>query len=300
MNATMTRHPVTFLLTALLLLGAAACDDGEDYADPLCGEGDRFEYSEEEFCLYRQEIIEEGFRCPMGVPNRHDLDGFTACAPDASLPDGFEEGVHELDGYRPSNTPGDNNRDNNNGAVCDDGPRGDGSHHCYSVADPDHTFLPDCEQSPDLWRVFAIDDDTAYIVPRPDALGLEFGLCDDPELGDLFDRNGLCVELAAPDVVNAMTPADAIAIARALHDHIRFTANVASDGSAWISPFPVPTLQIAACDAATDPGDVLATDCQNNVDPYRVEDACPNLAVVRTQAEAEAMAEALNALFGVE
>jgi hypothetical protein len=64
-------------------------------------------------------------------------------------------------------------------------------------------YLPDCDAplGRELWRVFAIDASTAYVVPRPDASGISLGICDgeDADMADRFERNGLCEELADPD-----------------------------------------------------------------------------------------------------
>ncbi len=172
---------------------------------------------------------------------------------------------------------------------------GDGSHRCYSVSAD--TYLLDCQAplSRELWRVFAIDAQTAYVIPRPDATGLSLGICDgdDAELADLFDRNGLCVEIADPAVVNSMTPADALAITHALHERLDFTAE-GSGSEWWVSPFAPDGELYDAC-ALSDSADI-ADFCASLTETMDAGE-CRQLASTFTEAQATAMAAALDELY---
>ena len=175
-------------------------------------------------------------------------------------------------------------------------PEGDGSHLCYSSATDQ--YLPDCAAplSRELYRVFAADEATAYVIPRPDATGLSLGICDgdDADLADLFDRNGLCVEVADPDVVNSMTPADALAITHTLHERLDFTAEGSGDDW-WVSPFAPDGDHYDAC-ALTDAA-ALDGYCAELIATLDAGE-CPQLASVFSEEQAAAMAAALDALYG--
>lgn len=120
----MTTPPFTariWILAISVLLAASigACGDDE-YSDgdldSLCGAGDLISIDGDDYCVYEQGIIEEGFRCPEELANRFDFDGFTACGPDAELPNDFEERARDLGGFEqpdpnPNNDP--NNAPNN-------------------------------------------------------------------------------------------------------------------------------------------------------------------------------------------
>lgn len=171
----------------------------------------------------------------------------------------------------------------------------DGSHRCYSVSTDQ--YLPDCAAplGRELYRVFAIDDQTAYVIPRPDATGLTLGICDgeDATLADLFDRNGLCVEIADPDVVNSMTPADALTITHTLHERLDFAA--VSSGDSWqVQPFAPDGDHYDACSLTDDA--VIADYCASLTATMDAGE-CPLMAVVFSEAQAAAMADALNMLY---
>lgn len=74
------------LLAAALILGACAltgCPEGDNGLD--CGTGEAASYDGEDYCVYRQELIIEGFSCPMGLA-RHDFEGFALCGGPPMLP----------------------------------------------------------------------------------------------------------------------------------------------------------------------------------------------------------------------
>src|SRR5690606_37110897 len=131
-------------------------------------------------------------------------------------------------------------------------PESDGSRSGHSPT-RDSQYLPDCDPPllREYYRVFAQKDKTAYMIPRPDTAGIRYGYCngDDQQLADLFDRNGLCVEVADPKVVNSMTPKDALWIAHLLHEKLFFVAED-QDGTWDVRPGAFSDDVVAACDRA--------------------------------------------------
>ena len=176
-----------------------------------------------------------------------------------------------------------------------------GARSCYHAPAATETYLPHCDAplERELWRVFAIDETTAYMIPRPDATGLTFGFCagDDAELADLFDRNGLCVEIADPSVVNSMTLADAMAINHALHERLVFT-NTDGNGTPAIRPW-APDGDIAdACALIT--GDVPeACEWFQERRELAPDEDCSAMAWVPDAESVDAIVPALNALYGI-
>jgi hypothetical protein len=180
---------------------------------------------------------------------------------------------------------------------------GTGDIACYSHAAPGDQWMPDCDHPLDryYWRVFAQggpDDATAYLMPRPDAAGLTWGTCDDPELGPLFDRYHLCdpvLDAAGVEAVNAMALDDALAIAHALHERLVF-APVGS-GSSWgVTPWAFPEDLRDACPATGDAD--LEAACADYVDAVcGPTDLGMTLALDESQATA--LAAELNRLYGI-
>lgn len=181
-------------------------------------------------------------------------------------------------------------------------PADDGGRACVHAPARGDTYLPDC-QAPlerEYWRVFAQSSTSAYILPRPDAAGLTYGICDgdDAALAALFDRNGLCEETADPRVLNDMTPADALAVTRALHQRLVFEAVDAGDGAWAILPAPFPDDLAAACELPV--ADVGAAQSACAVYGSRIQgDTCLDIGHVPSAEDAPILADALNQLYGV-
>lgn len=135
----------------------------------------------------------------------------------------------------------------------------DGGRRCYHAPEPGDQYLPDCDLPIDreYWRVFAQSEDSAYLIPRPDGAGLTWGICDgeDAELAALFDQYTLCAPQVDVALVNALPPADALAIAHALHERLVFTVVDLGRGAGAVEPAPIPTDLAEACagPAAGDP-----------------------------------------------
>lgn len=73
------------ILTAGVALLAAACGPTETNLE--CGAGVAADIQEASYCVYKQELIIEGFECPPGL-NRHDLEdvGLTVCGENPMRP----------------------------------------------------------------------------------------------------------------------------------------------------------------------------------------------------------------------
>ncbi len=169
-------------------------------------------------------------------------------------------------------------------------PDTDGSRECYSVADDAATYLPDCDGplKREYWRVYAESEQLAYVIPRPDGMGLEFEICGGgDELAELFERNGLCTESGDPNVLNHMRAVDALAITHALHERLRFRAVPYSDEWGTI-PWAPPDDIAAACEMGLlDDGDL----CE-------FYSTCSTLAMIYDEDQAYLLASAMNALYG--
>jgi hypothetical protein len=175
---------------------------------------------------------------------------------------------------------------------------GDGNRPGYFSDPQESTYLPDCQNDLDreLWRVFAVSEESAYIVPRPDTTGLDFDLCDgeDVQLASLFETYGLCEEYGDPDIINDIPPADALSITNALHQRLRF--EVDEDG--MISPWAPESDILDACEltdasAALEYCEQLESRCNDSGD-------CDDIAYIPSAAAVEALVPALNELYGIE
>ena len=72
-----------------------------------------------------------------------------------------------------------------------------GSRRCYHTPSATDRYLKDCTNGlqREYWRVFAQNEESAYIIPRPDGMGLFYDLCEDETVGELFETYALCEEL---------------------------------------------------------------------------------------------------------
>ena len=174
---------------------------------------------------------------------------------------------------------------------CDAG--GDGNRSNYFSSDQ---YLPDC-QNPlyrELWRVFAETEASAYILPRPDGMGIDFAICDgeDADLTTLFTEYGVCEEYADPDVINDIKPADALVITNQLHQRLRFSA----DENGGLFPWAPDDDILAACtlienQAALSFCALLESRCSGY--------ACDDIGYIPGPEAVEALIPALNELYGI-
>ncbi|MEM9691865.1 MAG: hypothetical protein AAGA56_04935 [Myxococcota bacterium] len=182
----------------------------------------------------------------------------------------------------------------------------DGAIDCYSVPGADDEWMLDCQSPVNevYWHVYARTDSTgmpvAYMLPRPDATGITFGICDgpDPALDSLFRRNQLCepgLDSAGVNQVNNMTLDDALAISNALHARLRFTPD--NESTTGIAPWVLPQDLRRACPNTNDP--TLISKCTGYLDAV-CGPTSVGVNLNPSPAEAVALADALNALYGIQ
>ncbi len=185
----------------------------------------------------------------------------------------------------------------------------EGGRDCYHAPDPSDSYLPDCDAPLDreYWRVFAREGEegvyTAYMIPRPDATGITWGICDgeDAALAELFERNLLCQSSVGQDeleVINAMDVAEALEISHALHERLVFSPIDYGDG--WsVEPFaPERDLAEACVQWGSDYPDAAEV-CDELVGNMEAG-TCMMLAQLYSEAEATDMAALMNRLYGIE
>lgn len=94
-------------ILALGFLAGVGCSDDpkveENNPDTTCGAGESVEVGGDRACVYRSELIEEGFECPASLPTGFLLGGGgVACVVGQTMPDLLAERLGEL-GYGPEN-----------------------------------------------------------------------------------------------------------------------------------------------------------------------------------------------------
>ena len=173
----------------------------------------------------------------------------------------------------------------------------DGNRRGFYTSPNEAKYLPDCQNELDreLWRVFAVSDTSAYIVPRPDSMGLDFAICDgeDPEMAALFDTYGLCTEFGNPTIINDIPPAEALQITNALHQRLRFEV----DESGMISPWAPDDDIIDACELTESPD---AQEYCQLLDSRCDGGDCIDIGYIPSLEASEALVPALNELYGIE
>lgn len=170
----------------------------------------------------------------------------------------------------------------------------DGGRPGYASPGETDTYLPDCNAplKREYWRVFVSSDEKAYIIPRPDAMGIEYDLCAGTS-EELFKQGGLCEEAADPDVINNLEPKDALDITRALHELLVFERSGDS-----IKPFAPPDDVIAACDLTSNAA--AKSYCQELQGQCDENGICNEMLMVPSSDAIEAIVPALNKLYGIE
>ncbi len=174
----------------------------------------------------------------------------------------------------------------------------DGSRSCYHTPMSSDTYLPDCNNplSREYWRVFAQSEESAYIIPRPDGMGLVYNLCDDTDIGTLLDRYGLCTEtLNATEVsrINDIPIDDALTIAGVLHENLYF--GVENDR---LSPWAPPGDLVDACSMSDDNDSTVEEYCQTLLEFHNDGD-CPEMDLEPSAETAIVLASRLNELYGI-
>ena len=90
-----TYRDMKWMLAALLIAGCGQSASAGDAPD--CGQGETLSEGGESLCVYRQEIIEEGFDCPPSASYQHDFSGGVVCSSTPQIPDGMQDDVVEQD-----------------------------------------------------------------------------------------------------------------------------------------------------------------------------------------------------------
>lgn len=279
-------------------LEAATCADGDsDATETQCGRS-----TSVGICLpecTRDSDCSSNQRCASGacvLP----VDGST---PDDSMPPPDEGPADDssADDSTSDDDPGDgaSDVDNPTGDCVADG---DGSRVGHSPGN-DSVYLPDCELDleREYYRVFAQSDGTAYMIPRPDGHPDFIRACIDDQvpLHDVLQAYSLCqseaLDSAQVEQVNSMAPADALQIAHYLHERLVFF--VAEQG---VSPYPQPQDILDLCKTDDDfRNGPMQERCDFELDAE--ESGSRNeIGWIHTGEQAEALAPALNALYGIE
>ena len=177
----------------------------------------------------------------------------------------------------------------------------DGSRTCYHAPMQSDTYLPDCQidLSREYWRVFATSESSAYIIPRPDGMGLFYDLCEDDKVGELMNTYALCNEILGAnevDIINDIPPADALLITNALHSQLFFTV----DENDIISPWAPPNDIVDACKFSDDNDEAVSEFCGTALGYYDSGEDCPSIAFFPNSEEASIIAARLNTLYGLD
>ena len=178
-------------------------------------------------------------------------------------------------------------------------PESNGSRSCYHSPARTDTYLLDCQNQLDkeLWRVFAQTEESAYIIPRPDGVGVHFNLCEEgAEHAELFQKYRLCDEILdaeGVEIINDILPADALLITNILHQKLQF--EVGADGVVF--PWAPEDDMIEACDLIEDSA---ADDYCDAITDRSSAGECLDIKYIYSEEEAELFAEALNEIYGID
>ena len=209
-------------------------------------------------------------------------------------------GTPKFGGSSPSTSGGATNTVKNPSGNCV--APDDGSRHGYHSSEG-ATWLVDCEPvlTREYWRVFVESGDVAYMIPRPDSTGLTYGHCNGTENEhlNLFKRNGLCDKYGDPEIINSMTPSDALAIAHILHESLVFEISDHLDGTTSIVPFAPDSDLADACQVKGVQLDVARDVCARIVDRQEADFSIGSAWLLSLE-EATELAEALNLLYGIK
>jgi hypothetical protein len=150
--------------------------------------------------------------------------------------------------------------------------------------------------------VFVQADGTAYMIPRPDGHPALFFACrsgNEQPFKQILDRYLLCQEQALSaeqvEVVNAMVPADALAIAHVLHERLVFVA-----GEAGVRPYAFPGDILELCnESAAFRAGPLKERCDFELEAA-ASGARNEIGWSHTGEQGVVLADALNGLYGIE
>ena len=169
----------------------------------------------------------------------------------------------------------------------------------YHMPSQTTTYLPN-PMNPlqrELWRVFKKEDGTAYIIPRPDGLGLEYGMCQ--VTNSLFtkaEQYGLCDRTADPDIINSIDPDVALEFTAVFHQNLMFVAN-GNEISPWVPDEDI----LLACDTLVGDSKVATESYCTNVRGRCDEKTgvCLEITFIPSEEEVEILVPALNKIYGI-
>jgi hypothetical protein len=184
-----------------------------------------------------------------------------------------------------------------------------GGREGYHSPGPNDTYLPDCSNplKRELWRVFQQEDGTAYMIPRPDGLGIKYNLCSNDEtdigtpplvddtLSSKAEQYGLCDEIVDPSLLNNMDRADALKFANVFHRQLFFVANGDS-----IDPWVPDTDVLAACATLPDDDSTAAAKmyCERVKGRCNGSGECVDIGIIPSSEAVTQLVPALNEIYG--
>ena len=176
-----------------------------------------------------------------------------------------------------------------------------GSRRCYHAPSATDRYLKDCTNGlqREYWRVFAQNEESAYIIPRPDGMGLFYDLCEDETVGELFETYALCEDFLGSDavaIINDIPPSEALMITNRLHESLLFTV----DDNDMISPWAPPNDIVDVCNMSDADDEMIADYCQTALDYYDSGEDCPSIAFGPSPEQALIVASRLNILYGIQ
>jgi hypothetical protein len=155
--------------------------------------------------------------------------------------------------------------------------------------------------------VFQQEDGTAYMIPRPDGLGLVYGICGDsdpttdaidPDLISKSALYGLCDEVVTNvATINSMDPADALRLAHFFHQQLVF---VMDESSGRLQPWAPDVDILAACESSSLAAIAAAESyCAAVQDRCNDNGECVEIGIEPSEEAVAVLAPALNELYGI-
>jgi len=178
---------------------------------------------------------------------------------------------------------------------------GNGARPGYSPG-TDATYLPDCSAplSHEYWRVFAVSNSSAFVIPRIDDFGvaIKYGMCDgENEMASLLKKYSMCKEVLNSDdvkLINNMKPADALSITHALHEQLCFKAQ----GTSIIPWGPDDDIH-EVCGKTTDAGAAsYCSQIKKRIECLASGGPCNAMAIAPSESAVKIIVPGLNKLYG--
>jgi hypothetical protein len=92
----MMRSKLVVVVCVMAAMCVSACSDPETPEDvALCGAGDEVHSSDERACVYKQAIIETGFKCPDALSKKREYGGLVICTAEDTLTPSLRKKLHQ-------------------------------------------------------------------------------------------------------------------------------------------------------------------------------------------------------------